>query len=333
LTKLAADRDAVKSRRRDDIDIAAEVEHALQTAAPIVALESTIIAHGMTYPNNVETARSVEQIIRDEGAVPATIAVLAGRVTVGLSDAELDHIARTSNIHKASTHDLAFAIVTRRDAATTVAATMRVAAMVGIRIFATGGIGGVHLGGAETFDISADITELGRTNVAVVSAGAKAILDLRATLEVLETATVPVIAFRSDDFPAFFSPTSGLKAPLRLDSTEQIAEFLHTKWRLGLTGGALIANPIAAEDAIDAASIAEAIEAATRDSRQQPIIGKAVTPFLLARLLAITGGKSLRANMALVKNNARLAARIAVALRQIETADREGKRDGGYGGC
>jgi pseudouridine-5'-phosphate glycosidase len=304
-----------------ELDVAPMVREALHAHVPIVALESTIIAHGMAYPGNLETAHELEQIIRSEGAVPATIAVLSGRLKVGLSETELSHLAQAKGILKASTQDLAFAMVTRRDAATTVAATMRIAAMAGIRLFATGGIGGVHRGARESFDISADVTELGRTNVAVVSAGAKAILDLPATLEVLETSAVPVICFRTDSFPAFYTQTSGLKAPLRLDSVVEIAAFLSAKWRLGPPGGVLIANPIAPEDALDATFIDGAIEAALADAARQGIASKAVTPFLLARISAITGGKSLAANMALVRNNARLAARIAIALNNHESAN------------
>jgi pseudouridylate synthase len=221
-----------------DLDVEPSVAEALRRGRPVVALESTIIVHGMAYPDNLATAFELERIVREEGAVPATIAVLDGRLKVGLSSTELDHLARGRNILKASTQDLPFAIVTKRDAATTVAATMRIAAMAGIRLFATGGIGGVHRRARDSFDISADITELGRTRVAVVSAGAKAILDLAATLEALETAGVPVIGFRTEQFPAFYSRSSGLEVPMRLDDVTAIAAFLAAKWRLGLEGGA-----------------------------------------------------------------------------------------------
>jgi pseudouridine-5'-phosphate glycosidase len=304
-----------------DLDIAPAVHEALCSGSPVVALESTIIAHGMDYPRNLDTAYQLERIVRSEGAVPATIAVLSGRLKVGLSQAQLDHLARAKNVLKASTQDLPFAIVTGRDAATTVAATIRIAAMAGIQVLATGGIGGVHRGAHKSFDISADITELGRTNVAVVSAGAKAILDLPATLEALETATIPVIGFQTDEFPAFYAQSSGLSAPLRLDSEDQIAAFLSTKWRLQLPGGALIANPIRHKDSIAAALLDSAIHTVHAEARAKKIESKALTPFLLARISALTEGRSLLANMALVKNNARLAARIAMALKHYEMAD------------
>jgi pseudouridylate synthase len=304
-----------------DLDIAAAVRDAMASRAPVVALESTIIAHGMAYPENLQTAHELETIVRSEGAVPATIAVLSGRLKIGLSASELQYLSQGKSFLKASTQDLPYAMVKQLDAATTVAATMRLAAMAGIRLFATGGIGGVHRGARESFDVSADITELGRTNVAVVSAGAKAILDLPATLEALETAAVPVIGFRTDVFPAFYLPDSGLRAPLRLDTATEIAAFLRTKWRLGLAGGVLIANPIAAEHALDTMQINAAIETALEEAKRQAIGSKAVTPFLLARISAMTGGKSLAANMALAKNNARLAAQIAVALNHFDQAD------------
>jgi pseudouridylate synthase len=304
-----------------DLDIAAPVADAMANRAPIVALESTIIAHGMAYPENLATAQELEAIVRSEGAVPATIAVLSGRLKIGLSASELQYLSQGRSFLKASTPDLPYAMVKQLDAATTVAATMRLAAMAGIQLFATGGIGGVHRGGHESFDVSADITELGRTNVAVVSAGAKAILDLPATLEALETATVPVIGFQTDMFPAFYLRESGLRAPLRLDTATEIAAFLRAKWRLGLAGGALIANPIPPEHALDTGLINAAIESALDEAKRQGIDGKAVTPFLLARISALTGGKSLAANMALAKNNARLAAQIAVALNHGDQAD------------
>ncbi|MHB2167699.1 pseudouridine-5'-phosphate glycosidase [Alsobacter sp. R-9] len=302
------------NRAPDELLVSPAVAGALAAGRPVVALESTIVAHGMDWPANLETAREVEAIVREEGAEPATIAVLGGRLAVGLDDAALERLARNGpQMLKLSTHDIPFAVALRRDGATTVAATMRIAAMAGIRIFATGGIGGVHRGVQETFDISADITELGRTGVAVVSAGAKAILDLPVTLEALETAGVPVIGVGTDVFPAFYSRDSGLRAPLRLDTPAEIAAVLNAKWRLGLPGGALIANPIPAEHEIPAAEIGAVIETALREAAAQGITGKAVTPFLLGRIVALTGGRSLAANIALVRNNARLAARIAVA--------------------
>ncbi len=297
-----------------DLQLSPAVAAAIAAGRPVVALESTIVAHGMAWPANLETARKVEAVVREEGAEPATIAVLGGRLAVGLDDAALAALAEAGpSMLKLSTHDIPFAVAGKRDGATTVAATMRIAAMAGIRIFATGGIGGVHRGARDSFDISADITELGRTPVAVVSAGAKAILDLPATLEALETAGVPVIGFGTDAFPAFYSRDSGLKAPLRLDTPEAAAAMLNAKWRLGLPGGALIANPIPAQHEIPAAEIGATIEAALADAAKNGIGGKAVTPFLLGRIVEMTAGRSLVANIALVLNNARLAARIAVA--------------------
>ena len=294
-----------------DLDIHPDVAAALAEGLPVVALESTIISHGMAFPANLEMARSVEAIIAAEGAVPATIAVIGGRLKVGLAAADLKHFATTTGILKLSPHDLPFAVAGKRDGATTVAATMRIAAMAGIRVFATGGIGGVHRGWRDTLDFSADITELARTPVAVISAGAKAILDLPATLEALESAGVPVIAVGTDEFPAFYSRTSGLRAPLRLDTAGEIAAFLDAKRRLALPGGALIANPIPNVAEIPAEAIAATIEEALAEAQRQCITGKAVTPFLLGRIVAATDGRSLTANIALVENNARLGARIA----------------------
>jgi pseudouridine-5'-phosphate glycosidase len=297
-----------------DLALSAEVRDALAAGRPVVALESTIIAHGMDFPANLETARAVEEIIRAEGATPATIAVLSGRPTVGLDGAALERLAGSKEILKLSALDLPYAVAKGLDGATTVAATMRLAALAGIRVFATGGVGGVHRGARESFDISADITELGRTDVAVVSAGAKAILDLPATLEALETAGVPVIGVGTDEFPAFYSRGSGLPAPLRLDTPEEIAAFLAAKWRLGISGGALVANPVPVDAEIPADEIHGAIGSALAEAAQRSVRGKAVTPFLLRRIVEMTQGRSLAANVALVKNNARLAARIAVAL-------------------
>lgn len=297
-----------------DLDIHPAVASALAANRPVVALESTIISHGMAYPANFEMARSVESIIAAEGATPATIAVIGGRLKVGLSPEDLKHFATAQGILKLSTHDIPYAIAKRLDGATTVAATMRIAALAGIRVFATGGIGGVHRGWRDSLDFSADITELARTPVAVISAGAKAILDLPATLEALETAGVPVIAVGTDEFPAFYSRSSGLAAPMRLDSAGEIAAFLNAKHRLGLPGGALIANPIPVSAEIPAEAISASIEAALAEAKVRKISGKDVTPFLLGRIVEATGGKSLEANIALVENNARLGARIAIAL-------------------
>jgi len=293
--------------------IADEVRDALASHRPVVALETTIVTHGMPYPDNIATARSVESEIRAGGAVPATIAVMGGAVRVGLAESELDSLATAKDVLKLSRSDLAYAIATGRPGATTVAATMICARLAGIRVFATGGIGGVHRGAETSFDISADLEELGRTSVAVVCAGAKALLDLPKTLEYLETRGVPVIGYRTSEFPAFWSRSSGLPVPLRLDSASEIARLLELKWSLGLEGGALIANPVDAADEIPAAEMSGSIESAVAEAAARGIRGKAVTPYILACLAAITGGRSLRANIALVRSNARLAAELAAA--------------------
>ncbi|MDQ7247140.1 pseudouridine-5'-phosphate glycosidase [Dongia sedimenti] len=295
-------------------EVAPEVQAALSENRPVVALESTIIAHGMPHPQNLETAQALEQIIRDHGAVPATIAVIGGDYKVGLSAAELFVLATEQDVMKLSVRDLPLAATQRRHGATTVAATMRLAARAGIRVFATGGIGGVHRGAETTFDISADLTELAETPVAVVSAGAKSILDIGRTLEMLETLSVPVIAYRSDAFPAFYSRESGFAAPVRLDTQLEIAHFLKARWELSPRGGVSIANPIHPADEIPAAQIEAQIKAALDEARKKGIAGKETTPFLLKRVNEATAGASLKANIALVKNNARLAAEIAVAL-------------------
>jgi pseudouridine-5'-phosphate glycosidase len=297
-------------------DIATEVKDALAENRPVVALESTIIAHGMPHPQNLETAQALEQIIRDHGAVPATIAVIAGDYKVGLSAAELFVLATERDVMKLSVRDLPLAAAKRLHGATTVAATMRLAARAGIRVFATGGIGGVHRGVETTFDISADLTELAETPVAVVSAGAKSILDIGRTLEMLETLSVPVIAYKSDTFPAFYSHDSGFAAPMRLDTPLEIAQFLKARWELSPRGGVSIANPIPTADEIPAAKIEGMIQAALNEAAAKGIAGKATTPFLLQRVNEATAGASLKANIALVKNNTRLAAEIAVALSQ-----------------
>ncbi|MBP1875345.1 Pseudouridine-5'-phosphate glycosidase [Ensifer adhaerens] len=291
-----------------------EVAAAKARGAPIVALESTIITHGMPYPGNLNMARSVEAIIREQGAVPATIAVIHGVLHIGLDDAKLVELAQTEGAMKVSRADLAFAIAERRTGATTVAATMIAAARAGIHVFATGGIGGVHRGAELSFDISADLEELARTAVIVVCAGAKAILDIPKTLEVLETRGVPVVTYDSDVFPAFWSRDSGLKSPLMLNSPAAIANFQNMREQLGVDGGMLIANPVPAESEIPREEmeiyIARAIDNAERDD----VTGKAVTPYLLDNLFHLTEGRSLETNIALVENNARLAGEIAVAL-------------------
>ncbi len=291
-----------------------EVSAALKDGTPVVALESTIITHGMPWPRNVETARAVEAEVRAAGAVPATIAVMAGRIHVGLTDDELTRLGQARDVMKLSRADLAACLATGRTGATTVAATMICAHLAGISVFATGGIGGVHRGAETSFDISADLQELARTPVTVVCAGAKAILDLPKTLEVLETLGVPVIAFGQDDFPAFWSRSSGLPAPLRMDDPAAIAAAHLMRARLGLQGGQLIANPIPADDEIPRAQIVPVIEAALAEAASQGIAAKAVTPFLLQRIFELTGGRSLDANIALVRNNARLAATIAAGI-------------------
>ncbi len=296
------------------LSLAPEVRAALEAGRPVVALESTIITHGMPYPQNLEAARAVEAEIRAAGATPATIAVMGGQIRIGLEDAALDALARSPEAAKLSRADLAACLASGRTGATTVAATMICAALAGIEVFATGGIGGVHRGAELSFDISADLRELAHTRVTVVAAGAKAILDLPRTLEVLETLGVPVIAFGQDEFPGFWSRTSGLPAPLRMDSAQDIAAAHLMRARIGLPGGQLVANPVPAEDEIPLAEIMPAVETALAAAARAGISAKAVTPFVLDRILALTGGRSLTANMALVRNNARLAAAIALAL-------------------
>ena len=288
-----------------------EVAEAHAKGAPIVALESTIITHGMPFPQNVETARRVEAEVRAQGATPATIAILNRQIHVGLTDAQLDALGQARNVAKLSRADLAACLASGGTGATTVAATMICAHLAGIRVFATGGIGGVHRGAEHSFDISADLRELAETPVTVVAAGAKAILDLPKTLEVLETLGVPVIAFGQDDFPAFWSRSSGLKAPLRMDSAGEIAAAHLMRARLGLPGGQLVANPIPPEAELPRAMIMPHIEAALAEAEAQGIAAKAVTPFLLQRIFELTEGRSLTSNIELVLNNARLGAAIA----------------------
>ncbi len=300
-------------RTVNSIDVHPEVAEALAAGQPVVALESTIISHGMPFPQNVEMATEVEGIVRANGAVPATIAVLDGRCSVGLSPDQLHQLATQHGVLKATTRDLPWLMATGSTGATTVAATMRLAALAGVRVFATGGIGGVHRGAAASFDVSADLTELGTTPVCVVSAGVKSILDIGLTLERLETLGVPVVVNGSDDFPSFYSRTSGHPAPRRLDGPADIARFLHAAWdELRMTVGVSVANPIPTEHEIPAADIAEAIEAALADLDAHGVSGQDVTPFLLAAVVDRTGGRSLQANLALVRNNAATAARIAV---------------------
>ena len=298
-----------------------EIAAALAENRPVVALESTIIAHGMPFPENVETALRVEKTVREAGAIPATIAILDGKMQVGLSLEQLEFLGKTGReVLKISRRDLPFALQKRLAGATTVASTMIVAEKAGISIFATGGIGGVHRGAATTMDISADLPELAQTNVAVVSAGAKAILDLRLTLEWLETHGVPVLGFKTDDFPAFYSQKSGLRVDFRLDSPLEIADFLKTKWAAGLRGGVLIANPIPEKYAMDSAAMEKIIGDALRSAAENGVFGKETTPFLLGEIKRLSGGESLESNIALVLNNARLAAEIAVEFSKMRSS-------------
>ena len=292
----------------------AEVARAQAANTPVVALESTIITHGMPYPQNIEVARQVEADIRAEGATPATIAVIDGKLHIGLEDTQLSKLAQARNVAKLSRADMAACIATGGTGATTVAATMIAAHLAGIDVFATGGIGGVHKGAEDSFDISADLMELAQTPVTVIAAGAKAILDVAKTLEVLETQGVPVITMGQDSFPAFWSRNSPLKSPLRMDDPAQIAAAHLMRAELGLPGGQLIANPIPHADEIPAEDLMPIIKAAQKDADQHGIKGKAVTPYLLQRIFELTKGRSLTANIALVRNNARLASKIAASL-------------------
>ncbi len=299
------------------VQIKAEVADALAQHRPVVALESTILAHGMPYPRNLETARALEADVRSAGAVPATIAVLDGTIHVGLDDAQLERVATAQDVLKLSRADLAYAIAAKRNGATTVAATMLCAHRAGIAVFATGGIGGVHRGAEESMDVSADLTELSRTPVIVVCAGVKAILDLPKTLEVLETLGVPTIVYGSDEFPAFWSRSSGLPAPLRLDDVASIAATFNSARELGMESGMLVANPIAAQAAIPSELMSRIIDSAVAVARSEGITGKALTPWLLGRIFHLTQGRSLEANIALVRSNARLAAQISAELSLV----------------
>lgn len=298
----------------DLIEFSPEVAEARAAGRPLVALESTIISHGMPYPQNVSTAREVEAIVRAGGAVPATIAVLDRRIRIGLDDDQLELLGRSPDALKLSRRDLPYALATGRVGATTVAATMICAHLAGIQVFVTGGIGGVHRGAATSFDISADLQELARTPVAVVCAGAKSILDLALTLEYLETHGVPVLSVGQDNFAAFYTRDSGLKADFRIDGPADQARFLRTKWALGLNGGAVVSNPVPEADEMPASLIQGYIEQALTEADAQGISGKAVTPYLLARIKDLSGGASLATNIALVKHNARVGAALAVAL-------------------
>ncbi|MFW5688043.1 MAG: pseudouridine-5'-phosphate glycosidase [Spirochaetota bacterium] len=296
------------------ISISEEVRDALSERRPVVALESTIISHGMPYPRNLDTAREVEAVVRDGGAVPATIAIIDGRFRIGLDATQLNHLATAEDVAKASRRDLGLIIARRTTAATTVATTMIGAHAAGVPVFATGGTGGVHRGYAESMDVSADLHELGRTPVAVVSAGVKSILDIGKTLEYLETLGVPVYGWQTDEFPAFYTRASGLPVPLRVDAFEDLAAALGAQWRMGLAAGALVANPIPPADELEHGTIERVIERAVAEADERGIAGRDLTPFLLGRIVELTDGRSLEANIALVKNNARVAAGLAVAL-------------------
>ena len=295
------------------MDISEEIQNSIKENGPVVALESTIISHGMPFPQNLETALEVESIIRKEGAIPATIAVLEGRIKIGLSNLELEQFAQGTKTVKVSSRDVPLVLSQKQDGGTTVAATMICARMAGISVFVTGGIGGVHRGSEKTMDISGDLMELARTNVAVVCAGIKSILDIPRTLEYLETQGVPVIGYRTDEFPAFYTTTSGYSVQSRINTAEEIARCMKVKWELGLEGGMVIANPVLREDAMDEEVIEEAITRSLKEASEKGIDGKAVTPFLLERISQLTDGESLKTNIALVCNNALVGAKIASA--------------------
>ncbi|MBF0277947.1 MAG: pseudouridine-5'-phosphate glycosidase [SAR324 cluster bacterium] len=297
------------------LEYSEEVEEAIQTARPVVALESTIISHGMPYPQNLETAHAVSEIIRSQGAVPATIGIVNGKIKIGLNDEELEIFAQNEEVLKVSRRDLASVLSQKQHGGTTVAATMICAYMAGISVFVTGGVGGVHRQGESTMDVSADLIELSQTRVAVVCAGIKAILDIPRTLEVLETYGVPVIGYQSRDFPAFYTRSSGCKAPISLDSPEKIAQLMELQWELGLKSGILIGNPVPEKEAMAEEEIKMAIEQALMEAAEKSILGKEITPFLLDKIKDLTAGKSLQSNIALVKNNARLGAQIAMAFQ------------------
>lgn len=299
------------------LNINPEVKEALENGKAVVALESTIISHGMPYPKNVETALNVEKIIRDNGAVPATIAILEGVLKVGLTGEEIEYLGKAKNVLKTSRRDIPFIVSKKLDGATTVASTMIIASLAGIRVFATGGIGGVHRGAAQTFDISADLEELSNTDVAVVCAGAKSILDIGLTLEYLETRGVPVLGYKTQEMPAFYTRKSGFKVDYTVDSPEEIAAILKAKWDLGLKGGLVVANPIEEKYQMDYDTITAAIDKAVIEAEEKGIKGKDSTPFLLSKVKEITGGDSLESNIMLVYNNALLGAKIAVELEKI----------------
>lgn len=300
---------------KDFLDINPEVLEAIKKGNPVVALESTIIAHGMPYPKNVETAMAVNQVIRNNGAIPATIGIIKGRIKVGLTDEEIDYMAKAPDVLKVSRRDLPFVISRGRDGATTVAATMIAAEMAGIRVFVTGGIGGVHRGAGESFDVSADLEELKMTDVVVVCAGVKSILDIGATLEYLETSGVPVISHGTDEFPAFYSRKSGFKTEIALEDPKEIAELIKMKYKLGLKGGVVVACPIPKEHEIPFEEMDAVIKQSLEECKEKNITGKRITPFLLDRVKQLTEGRSLEANIQLILNNAEVGAAIAKYVR------------------
>ena len=299
------------------LEINPEIKEALEQGKAVVALESTIISHGMPYPKNVETALAVEKIVRENGAIPATIAIMNGKLKVGLTPEEVETLGKSHDAVKVSRRDIPFILTSGKIGATTVASTMIIANLAGIKIFATGGIGGVHRGAPDTFDISADLQELSQTNVAVVCAGAKSILDIGLTLEYLETQGVPVVGFGTDELPAFYTSKSGFGVDYRIDTPKELAEALKAKWDLDLKGGAVIANPIPKEYEMDPAVINQAITTAVKEAEEKGIKGKESTPFLLAKVKELTGGSSLDSNIQLVFNNAKVGAQIAVELRKM----------------
>lgn len=294
--------------------ISEEVKRALDENRPVVALESTIISHGMPYPENVEFAKNVEKLIRERGVTPATIAIMEGKLKVGLNDDDLEVLAHTENVAKVSRRDIGYVVSQKKLGATTVATTMIIANLAGIKVFATGGIGGVHRGAQQTFDISADLEELARTNVAVVCAGAKSILDIGLTLEYLETAGVPVVGYRTEKFPAFYCTDSGYNVDYKIDSAEEIAEMLKAKWEIGINGGAVIGNPVPEEFALNKEYMNGIISKALRQADEKGIKGKKITPFLLDTIKNMTGGESLKTNVELAMNNAKLACDIAIKM-------------------
>ena len=300
------------------LEIHPEVQKALEEGKPVVALESTIISHGMPYPKNIEMAQNVSRIVRENGAIPATIAIINGVLKVGLTKEEIEFLGTSKDVVKASRRDLPFVISKKLNGATTVATTMILADLAGVRVFATGGIGGVHRGAQETFDISADLQELANTNVAVICAGAKSILDIGLTLEYLETNGVSVIGFGTDEFPAFYTRKSGFGVDYRVDSSLEVAEALKAKWDLNLKGGMVIGNPIPEQFEMDYDTITNAIETALREADENNITGKKVTPFLLDKVKTITAGQSLASNIELVYNNAKVAAQIATDLANLK---------------